>query len=104
MVVKAKAKLASEGPSPQRVSPFWSPLLLQSPSWASADVMDRRLSYDSEGLKLHWPETDQFFRSAANCHVLMAAKGQRNFLPFKACSGEHLVKLRAESQPKVAFW
>jgi hypothetical protein len=25
-----KAKLASEGPSPQRVSPFWSPLLLQS--------------------------------------------------------------------------
>ena len=31
MMVKAKAKLASEGPSPQRVSPFWFPLLLQSP-------------------------------------------------------------------------
>jgi hypothetical protein len=31
MMVKAKAKLASEGPSTQRVSPFWSPLLLQSP-------------------------------------------------------------------------
>ncbi len=31
MAVKAKAKLASEGSSPQRVSPSWSPLLLQSP-------------------------------------------------------------------------
>ena len=45
----------------QRVSPSRFPFLLQSPSWASADVMDRRLSYDSEGLKLHWPETAQFF-------------------------------------------
>ena len=31
MMVKAWVKLASEGPSPQRVSPSWSPLLLQSP-------------------------------------------------------------------------
>ena len=29
MTLKAKAKLASEGPSTQRVSPFWSPPLLQ---------------------------------------------------------------------------
>jgi hypothetical protein len=31
MTLKAKAKLAPKGPSPQRVSPFLTPLLLQSP-------------------------------------------------------------------------